>query len=439
MSEMDVRERVIEVAKKEAGQILESAVSKLKTDSIRSLDDVEKMVRDAVLKIGAGILQGALEIMGNGYVGSVIPCECGGKMRYVEDRPKRLLTLTGEVEISRAYYNDRGCNSGFVPLDKRLDVENTSFSPGVREAITLVDAEVPFEKGRKLLKKIMRLSVSKQRGIKISEALGKEIEERLIQEENRFKEEEVKIEENPGRLYVSADGTMVLIDREWKEVKVGAVFDSSLDSEGKPVRGQTNYMGSFENSEEFGWRLCSEAYKRGSENAEEVIGLGDGSKWIWNLIQMHFPGATEIVDWYHAAERVWDIAKLVYGEGTDQTKCWAKRQTKFLKKGKVNQVISSLKDLNTRSKQKRGKVQETVTYFQNNKSRMKYKKFRKKGYFIGSGVVEAGCKNIVADRLKKSGMRWSKEGAEAILQLRLCVLNDDWDNFWANRMEGSLN
>lgn len=425
------------MVKEEAGQILEAAITEIKNNKKNSFEVTEKMVRDGVLKIGTTILEGALEVIGNGYIGSIIPCRCGKKMRYVEDRPKELVTLTGEVKIIRAYYNDGECNSGFVPLDKRLNVENTAFSPGVREAIALIDAEIPFEKGRCLLKKIMRLSVSKQKSIKISEAIGKKIEGQIIQDQNNLKEEETKIKETPGRLYVSADGTMVLTDREWKEVKVGAIFDASLDGEGNPIRGRTNYIGSFDNSEKFGWRLWSEASKRGSENAKEIVALGDGSKWIWGLVQMHFPGAVEIVDWFHATERIWEIAKLVYGEGTTQSSRWANKQIDLLQKGKVNQVISSLKKVHTRSKEKQEKIQEAVTYFENNQKKMKYKEFRDKGYFIGSGVVEAGCKHIVADRLKKSGMRWSMDGAEAILQLRLCVLNDQWDYFWEKCMGGS--
>lgn len=434
MNDTDLREQIIETVKKEAEQLLESAITKMKNEKEGGFESVEKMVRDGVLKIGAGILEGALDIIGNGYIGSVIPCRCGNKMRYVKDRPKQLVTLTGEVKISRAYYHDQACKSGFVPLDKNLDVENTSFSPGVREAMALIDAKVPFEEGRWFLNKFMRISVSKQRTIKISEALGKKIEERFIQQQNRFKEQEIKIEENPTRLYVEADGTMVLTDKEWKEVKIGAVFDSTVDAEGEPVRGQTKYVGSFENSEEFGWRLWSQAYKRGAENADEVIGLGDGSKWIWNLIQMHFPGAVEIVDWFHATERIWDIAKLIHGEGSTPSKKWAKKQIKlFLKKGKINNVITSLQELNPKGKKKQEKVQEAITYFGNNQSRMQYQKFKRKGYFIGSGVVEASCGHIVGDRLKRSGMRWSKQGADSILQLRICVLNNEWDEFWANR------
>lgn len=430
-----IMERVIAMVKKETGQILEMAITEIKDNKKNSFETTEKMIRDSVLKIGASILEGALEAVGNGYTKSIIPCSCGKKMRYVEDRPKKILTLTGEVKISRAYYNDGECNRGLVPLDKRLDIENTTFSPGVREAIALIDAEIPFEKGRIILKKIMHLEVSKQRSIIISEAIGKEIERRSIQDQNNLKQKEIKIEEVPSRLYVSADGTMVLTDQKWKEVKVGAIFDSSLDNKGNPVRGQTNYVGSFEDSEKFGWRLWSEAYKRGSENAKEIIGLGDGSKWIWNLIQFHFPGSVEIVDWYHATERVWGIAKFIYGEGSPPSKKWAKKQIKFLKKGKINNIISSIKEINPKGKEKKEKVQDAITYFENNQGRMNYKYFRRKGYFIGSGVVEAGCKHIVGDRFKKSGMRWSMDGAQSILQLKLCVLNDKWDHFWANHME----
>jgi len=263
-----------------------------------------------------------------------------------------------------------------------------------------------------LLERVTGLRISKTKGAVISEGLGKEIDERLHEDISNFWDgKEVTVEaEAPERLYVSTDGTHVLTKEGWKEVKVGAIFTTSVKTEvdEEPVREMTRYVGSFESSEEFGKRLWVEAYREGIKEAKEVVMIGDGAKWIWNEAEMHFPEATQIVDWYHVSERIWDIGKSLYGEDTEETKDWVKDQLNKLLafEGAVEEVIDVLRRLKSgRGKEIKEKITQAIGYLQNNRDRMNYKEFRDKGYFIGSGVVESSCKHLVAARLKRSGVR----------------------------------
>ena len=197
------------------------------------------------------------------------------------------------------------------------------------------------------------------------------------------------------------------------------------------------YTGGFHNSEDFGKKLYVLALMCGLKTAGLVIFLGDGARWIWKLASYHFPEAIQIVDFYHAAERLWSLSRAIYGEGTKACKDWARRRIKHLLKGKVEQVISSLSELTPPNPDAAGEIADNITYFTNNKERMRYDEYRKRGYHIGSGAVESACKHLVGQRLKQAGMRWSVEGADAILQLRILWKNGEWNRFWNDRKKAA--
>lgn len=334
-----------------------------------------------------------------------------------------------------------------------MDILETGFSPAVREAIAFIDAEVPFERGTLLLKKLLDLEISKQKSQIISEGYGEEINQLLQEEEKEtlnslettgtnLKELAVPpedLDEKGDQFYVSVDGTLVNTEEGWKEVKVGAIFWANQPREGEvPLRKETEYLGSFESSEKFGWQLWTRAVRAGMLKAKKVIMIGDGAKWIWNVAEMHFPDAIQIVDWYHAVEKLWDLSRIIYGDGSDKGARWVSKLESFLAEGEVEKVIYSLQKLKYHKKSLEVEIENGIGYFQNNKERMRYRYFREQGYFIGSGVVEGGCKHIVAYRLKRSSMRWSIKGATAILQLRLCILNKRWDSFYRWHLDKTL-
>jgi hypothetical protein len=238
-------------------------------------------------------------------------------------------------------------------------------------------------------------------------------------------------EDRPPRLYVTLDGTQTLLRDGWHETRIGAVYPGEADEAGQDEAGRTTYVtGVQEGVEAFGKRLYQEAQRRGANHAEEVVVVGDGAPWIWNLAAEHFPERVEILDFYHAAERLHRVGTMVYGEDTKHAQHFAHANRERLLAGQIEGVLRSLRALRPRRAEAQEAVRRAIGYFRDNRSRMRYHLFRSRGYHIGSGVVEAGCKHVVGSRCKRSGMRWTQTGAQHILALRCLLLNDRWDDYW---------
>jgi hypothetical protein len=248
-----------------------------------------------------------------------------------------------------------------------------------------------------------------------------------------------------GRLYVVIDGTGVpVVKRECaeqgkdgaaaktREAKLGCVFtQSAVDAEGFPVRDphSTTYVGAIESCTEFGPRIHAEALRRGLHCTTEVVALADGAPWIWNLVSEQFPGAVQIVDLYHAREHLAEVARVVYANTTQAT-AWVAARREELDEGDVQLVIRALKRLRPHADAAKEVVRKAIDYFANNALRMSYGAFRRQGYFVGSGVIEAGCRTIIGQRLKQSGMHWTVRGANAIIALRCSLLSNRWQDHW---------
>ena len=196
---------------------------------------------------------------------------------------------------------------------------------------------------------------------------------------------------------------------------MGCVFtQTGLDEQKRPVRDEasTTYVGAIERAKAFGWRIYTEAVRRRLPRAEQVIVLGDGAPWIGGIAEEHFPSAVQIVDLYHAREHLASVSKMVYGQGTVAAKRWAAARCQELDAGRVEAVVTALKKLHPRGPEAQHEVRKAIAYFQTNAHRMRYAEFRRRGFFVGSGVVEAGCKTLIGLRLKQSGMQWTVRGGQ---------------------------
>ena len=161
--------------------------------------------------------------------------------------------------------------------------------------------------------------------------------------------------------------------------------------------------------------------------------LGDGAVWIWNIAEEHFYGATQIVDLYHAREHYWNVAKAIFGGDVKAIALWTEQRRKELDNGEVEQVVQAITQLSASHGHAQEICQRERSYFEKNKKRMRYDEFRRQGLFVGSGVLEAGCRTVIGQRLKQSGMHWSVKGADSIIALRCCLLSNRWENFWEYR------
>lgn len=223
-----------------------------------------------------------------------------------------------------------------------------------------------------------------------------------------------------------------------REVKLVTVWTAELrDDKGAPVRdpGSVSYSAAIESAathdtdqelSPFAQRVEREVRRRGFDHAHRRVVLGDGALWIWNLVDELFPGAIQIVDLYHAKGRLWDVAKAIYGAGTDLAEQWAKQRRDELDAGKIDALLEALQ-LHAPSNEEARKCSDYVT---RNRHRMRYPELRAQGLCVASGVVEAGCKLAIGTRLKRAGMHWTVAGANAIIALRCSRLSARFDDFW---------
>jgi hypothetical protein len=404
--------------------------------------------------VGAVLLAKLLNKVGDS-TGVSVRCAAGHPASFVDYRSKEITTVVGAVEFRRAYYYCEQCGEGILPQDAALDLAHTSFSPGVRRLMGRVGGKESFNEGRKDLEELAGIKVQTKAVERVAEGIGAELEVLGRKERQRaIAVQKVVPLKSIAKLYVSFDGTGVpVIKRETagrrgksvtgeahtREVKLGCVFtQTAVDEQGRPVRDEaaTTYVGAIETAPEFGWRIYGEAERRGLRRAAQVIIIGDGAPWVWGLAAEHFPGAIEIVDLYHARAHLTDLSKLVYGVGSAKAKEWSTARLAQLDEGEVESLLVSLRRLRPTAAQTQEAVRQAIGYFNGNRERMRYAKFRHQGLFVGSGVIEAGCKTIVGHRLKQSGMRWSLRGANAIIALRCAQLSGRWEEFWEMRAAG---
>lgn len=458
--EETVRERWHE----EACRLVEEEIDKLYDVAMdmrqgkKHFEWIEREWRRMLLEFGAKMLGRFFEATKwTGYEGPSKDCSsCNGIMKFVNNRKKGVTTLLGGLQIDRAYYYCSGCGKGEHPLDRCMDVERTLFSPGVRKGANLLGGEDIFLEGEEFFRDVVGIHISEKSVERFTERTGEQIEQMQLEEiEEVFENRKApKILPNPfvrdklegmnetprSDMYVLVDGTMAPLVEGWKEVKLGSVFDAepfSMKVKDKerlmPARGTTSYVGAFEGAEDFGKRVYVEACRRGCSEVNRRIVLGDGAHWIWNMAKTHFPDAIEIVDWYHADERLWEVSREVYGENSSRAAEWVEVCIDQFFEDRVDAVISRIKRLKPRTAKAKEVRDDAITYFQNNRERMQYKTFLEQGFYIGSGVVESGCRHVVGLRLKRPGMRWVKEKANAVLQVRIAKINRRFDHYWAAR------
>ena len=207
------------------------------------------------------------------------------------------------------------------------------------------------------------------------------------------------------------------------ECKSGVVYEALQDKQGKDSRVRTRaYIATLGNAEAFAPLLGTLAHQHGHHRAKEVVVIGDGAAWIWQLAAKQFGGAVQIVDFFHAAQHLATVAEARFGKDSAQAKQWQSARQEELKTNGVNKVLSEIRAWRPTSPSKRQLRSSTLAYFSSNAQRMRYQSFLEKGYHIGSGVVEATCKHVVAQRLDQAGMHWRQESAEAIVALRAAQL-----------------
>jgi hypothetical protein len=359
----------------------------------------------------------------------------------------------GKVEFLRPWYLCPQCHHGQFPADAALDIEKTELSPGVRRMLALVGSETSFDHGRQQIELLAGLAVTTKAVERTAESIGTDIAGR---EQNAVDQAlqlhlPIIVGEPIPILYVQMDGTGVPVVKKetegragkvdgqpahTREVKFGCVFtQTGWDDEGYPIRdpGSTTYTGAIETASQFGSRIYLEAWNRGWNRAEKKVVIGDGAEWIRNIADQHFPGAVQIVDLFHARQHLWEVARLLHPGDMSRQKQWILRHQPKLDSGKIEKLVRFLRGIHVPAHGAADTIRIEAAYFERNADRMRYPEFRRQHLFVGSGVIEAGCKTVIGSRLKQSGMFWTVTGANAIIALRCCHLNNRIENYWESR------
>jgi hypothetical protein len=417
-----------------------------------NLEDIEMAARRQALRVAGCAVEKRLNADTSDYAGPQMPCTCGEIARYAGRRRKIFESVLGLLTLERAYYHCAVCGSGFYPRDRALGLEGGMLSPGVLRMVGLVGAMVSFEEGHELLRELAGVEVSTKHVERAAESLGRE----AAQDERRVVEPSPINDRIAATLYLGMDGTGIpmraseLEGREGKqpdgssktrEVKVVTVWSAEgRDKEGIPVRdpGSVSYSAAIESAarhdtdktpSEFAQRVEREAQRCGFDRAKRRVVLGDGAPWVWNLADELFPDTIQIVDRFHAKQKLSDVAKSIFGPESSLGKEWGRQRHNELDAGDIEAVLDSLRVYAPKDNEAR----KCVDYIQRNRQRMCYAKFRAEGLCTSTGVVEAACKVAIGTRCKRAGMHWTVAGADTIIALRCYKLSRRFDDFWQRR------
>jgi hypothetical protein len=346
------------------------------------------------------------------------------------------------------------CNQTRYPGDEQLDVVDTTRSPGTRRMMARAGSRSTFKESHDDLKIYAAIEVSAKDVERVAEGIGADMERWSQKQREALIEQDIPVQaqKTVPIMYISYDGTGVpmiaseLEGRKGKqpdgsaktrEMKLGCVFtQTTTDAKGFPIRDPetTTFVGAIEPAEQFGKRIYAEAVRRGLLNAEKVVVLGDGAEWIKNLTELHFPEAIQIVDLYHTREHVSDLCKILFAPDVDEVVKYRIRWWTHLDKGNVKTIAKQAQAKMPEDPKEKENAEKEIAYLIKNKERMQYAEFRAQGLFVGSGVIEAGCKTVIGTRLKQSGMEWSVRGANAITSLRCMFVSGRFEEYWESRV-----
>ena len=344
--------------------------------------------------------------------------------------------IFGHFQLQRDYYYHAGKQTGRYPADAALGLEG-SYTPALAKLICLEGADEPtYLKAERHLEQTGGIAVSARQIQRVVQRVGGDAQPGVCAAPILYVSGDgtgvpMVAEELKGRRGKQADGTA-----KTRQVYLGCVFTQHrTDEKGHPVRDyeSTTYVSSFKSIDDFGPLLRQEAIRRGLGSAGKVVLLIDGAAGLENMGRLCFKGCVQIVDFFHAMEHAGFVLEALIGKAHPDYKKRLRRWAKRLLKDKVQALINETRQ-ECAGQPVAAAVEQALGYFVRNVSRMQYGTFRAAGYFIGSGVVEAGCKTVVGGRCKQSGMFWSESGAQNILALRCIHSSRRLEDFWKYRL-----
>lgn len=413
-----------------------------------SFIELELEICSSLNMLGALILEQIIPLKyGDGYRGSRVDMDDSTTYSCVSrDRPRGLVTAFGKITIHRAAYTEfhSGGLKSFV--DEALDIENKRISPLVRYWSDLLGTAQPFDEAASTLLKIRGINLSKTQvelsteeiGAKITKAHDEQIKDVVLKKDGGVPPAEINLNLNAQRtVYIETDGCHINTDHDWKECKTFMLFEMEQLSEQERRLRNKKYYSTMHDVNELKRQLKFQLEKYCLKDEVRIACIGDGAKWIWNTTSELFPkeiypsGIIEIVDWYHAIEKIGDIKKEIFDDSEQGEKFYDECE-EFLAKGNVEVVMQLLEQLKEKQELTGRKefVDQKLHYFMTNKNKMQYDLFKKQGLCIGSGAIESANKYVVQKRLKEPGMRWKEENANYMAHLRAEYINGDFEKHY---------
>jgi hypothetical protein len=414
---------------------------------------IETEMREALKELGGQTLRIFLNSMQT-TPANEIACPCGGKLEYQRKRSATIISVFGRVEYERAYYAGCSCKQGKAPLDEKFGLKPGAVTAGLAALLALAGVGFSYDQSPKWLYNYLLFDISENTVRSETEQMGElqdQYEKALIEKT----QDEAYLQErqrNPGRIvprrYGSIDAAKVRIEprpkkgeekekhEDWRDLKVLCWFEvetvpasqRSVRQRKKAEREQVvmraknkQYFCDIIEAEEFGKLLWATGCTVNADLSPELIFLGDGAIWIWNLVTRYYRNAVQIVDWFHAEEHLEDLARAAFPDLPQRT-VWLEDAKQALWEGRVEDVIAACQALASSC----SAALDEVTYFSNNIERMRYAQFRAAGYMIGSGTIESGCKQVATFRLKLPGAQWIVTGAVRTAKARAAWLSGFW-------------
>ena len=405
-------------------------------DDRATLDEIEERVERVGRQIMKKLEERLVEERTKRDRPNRVECSCGARASYKDQASRSIVTSHGSVCFRRPCYWCPSCKKSIAPLDEELGIRGST-STRVRVWSVCLCGQLPFSQSQSTLELLTGVCLSASTLERITVAVGASLQnERHTQAALHQAGEPLTMsspfEEELCRLYVTMDGSFVPVRDEWKkdrslgalslrwnECKLGVVYQAQVDQAGRDSGVKRKaYTATLQGVETFAPMLSALAHKHGQCQAKEVLVLGDGAPWIWNLANERFPGAVQVLDFFHACQHLADYADARFGAGTKQSQEWLAARKEELKTQNPMVVIKEIASWLPAPLESWDMRNRTFKYFLDNLQRMDYKRLIEKGYHIGSGVVEAGCKHAIGQRLDQAGMHWRPETAEAIAAIR---------------------
>jgi hypothetical protein len=448
---------------KAMGRVLAEEMKRYGYSAENDLYEVENRMRELQRQIGLAGLAAFLEGADDELHEEAKNATTKQDYYFHSYRPAVIWSVFGKVEFERRYYRYKNIKAregqGFAHLDQKMGFSAGQVTPSLAELLALEGVSTPFEEAAKKVEKFLLFRVSDNTLRKETEAFGAiqaEIEQELIrqsQDENWLqKRQREGAGERKGRIYGSVDGFMAPLLEGWKEFKVLAWYQVTEISpyaqrrhHGSEEVGEQNHLQAENISyhcdklepKEFGELFWATGCQRQVDFYEERIFIGDGAKWIWDMVALYYPTATQILDWYHASQYLYKVAEAAFAEESADYHNWIEKTKALLWEGRIDLLIAEC-EMFADQPATAESTRAAITFYSNNKARMDYAHFREEGYFIGSGTIESAAKRLGELRLKEAGARWTRDGAVHTAKARAAWLGEQWQPIVSRRSRRTM-